>query len=361
MDLKESLKQIAERAKQRTLISTEEATKNAFVMPFIRALGYDVFNPLEVVPEFVADIGLKRGEKIDYAILQNGEPILLIECKHWKADLDIHNGQLLRYFHTSKAKFGLLTNGVTYRFYSDLIETNRMDEKPFLEFDITELRDSHLEEIRKFHKAIFDVDNILASASELKYARELKQLLQQEFNSPSPDLVRLFAKKVYPGPVTIKILDIFTGLFKKSYQQHLGDLINERLKTALVRDEEDMLGQKESIVDVKPQHSELNYIHTTEEELEAYCIIKSVLRNEISVDRITIRDVQSYCSILLDDNNRKPLCRLYFNTTKKYISTFDENKKETKIEIQGLNSIFQYAKYFEQSIRCYEMEKTLNN
>ena len=125
MDFKDTIKQLADRIeKLKDNIQTEEATKNAFIMPFINALGYDVFNPLEVLPEMTCDIGTKKGEKIDYAIMKDDQPILLIECKHWKQDLNLHDNQLLRYFNVSKAKFGLLTNGIIYRFYTCLLYTS---------------------------------------------------------------------------------------------------------------------------------------------------------------------------------------------------------------------------------------------
>ena len=172
MDFKDAIKQLAERvSKLKDNIQTEEATKNAFIMPFINALGYNVFNPLKVLPEMTCDIGMKKGEKIDYAIMKDDEPILLIECKHWKQDLNLHDNQLIRYFNVSKAKFGLLTNGIIYRFYTDLKEPNKMDEKPFLEVDITDIRDNQIEELKKFHKSYFDVNSILNSASELKIGR----------------------------------------------------------------------------------------------------------------------------------------------------------------------------------------------
>lgn len=145
MDFKDEIKNLGERVdKLKNQIATEEATKNAFIMPFIQTLGYDVFNPLEIVPEYVTDIGTKKGEKIDYAIFKDDQPTILIECKHWAQNLNLHEGQLLRYFHVSKAKFGILTNGVTYRFYSDLVEQNKMDEKPFLEFNINEIKEIKL-------------------------------------------------------------------------------------------------------------------------------------------------------------------------------------------------------------------------
>lgn len=139
MDFKDSIKQIPERIeKLKDSLPTEEATKNALILPFISALGYDVFNPLEVLPEMTCDIGTKKGEKIDYAIFKDGKPVILIECKHWSQDLNLHDNQLLRYFTVSRARFGVLTNGIVYRFYTDLAESNIMDEKPMQHIEQTE-------------------------------------------------------------------------------------------------------------------------------------------------------------------------------------------------------------------------------
>ncbi len=158
MDFKDQFKQLAERVSNlKEQILTEEATKNAFIMPFIQLLGYDVFNPLEVVPEMDCDISKKKGEKIDYAIMKDGEPVMLIECKHWKQDLNLHDTQLARYFVSSKARFGVLTNGVVYRFYTDLDKVNIMDKLPFLEIDVEKVKDSQIEELKKFHKSYFEV------------------------------------------------------------------------------------------------------------------------------------------------------------------------------------------------------------
>lgn len=215
MDFKDSIKQLSDRVlKLKDSIQTEEATKNAFIMPFINALGYDVFNPLEVVPEMTCDIAMKKGEKIDYAVMKDGTPILLIECKHWAQDLSLHDNQLIRYFNVSEAKFGLLTNGIIYRFYTDLIEPNKMDSKPFLEVDITDIKDAQIEELKKFHKSYFDVENVLSSASELKYTGELKAIIANEFANPSADFVKFFAKQVYDGMITSKLLEQFTMLTK---------------------------------------------------------------------------------------------------------------------------------------------------
>ena len=356
MDFKDQIKILGDRvSKLKDQISTEEATKNAFIMPFLQALGYDVFNPIEVVPEFISDIGIKKGEKIDYAIFMDGKPTILIECKHWAQDLSIHDGQLLRYFHVSKAKFGLLTNGIMYRFYSDLVDGNKMDEKPFLEFNISEIKDNQIEELKKFHKSYFDADSIVNTASELKFMNELKQLLNQELNNPTPEFVKHFAKQVYPGMITSKILDQFTNLTKKSVQQYISDLITERLKTAL--NKEDEAAKEQDINQINVSKEPESKIETTQEELEGFMIVKSVLRQKVDCKRIKYRDALSYFAILLDDNNRKPICRLYFNGVKKYFVTLDENRKEVKTEIKSLDDLYSFSDQLLKIVDTYELVK----
>ena len=356
MDFKDQIKQLGDRVtKLKEQIQTEEATKNAFIMPFLQTLGYDVFNPLEVVPEYITDIGTKKGEKIDYAIFKDGNPTILVECKHWGQNLNLHDGQLLRYFHVSKAKFGLLTNGITYRFYSDLVEANKMDEKPFLEFNINEIKDNQIEELKKFHKTVFDAESITNTASELKYTNELKHLLQQELANPSPDFVKHFARQVYPSVVTAKVLEQFTNLTKKSIQQHISDLITERLKTALTKEDEKV--KEQEAIQAEQTKADENKIVTTEEELEGFMIVKTILRQKISATRVTYRDAQSYFAILLDDNNRKTICRLYLNGSKKYFVTLDEQKKEVKNEITSLDDIFKHSETLLKIVDSYDKSK----
>ena len=356
MDFKDSIKQLSDRVlKLKDSIQTEEATKNAFIMPFINALGYDVFNPLEVVPEMTCDIAMKKGEKIDYAVMKDGTPILLIECKHWAQDLSLHDNQLIRYFNVSEAKFGLLTNGIIYRFYTDLIEPNKMDSKPFLEVDITDIKDAQIEELKKFHKSYFDVENVLSSASELKYTGELKAIIANEFANPSADFVKFFAKQVYDGMITSKLLEQFTMLTKKSISTYINDLISDRLKSALKTEVAQEQQEMHSETEPSTAESKDDKIVTTEEEIESYLVVKSILRPFVDISRIVYRDAQTYFAILLDDNNRKPICRMYFNgILKKYISTFDENKKETKHEITSLNDIYNFSKELADIINVYD-------
>lgn len=230
MDFKDQIKLLSERViKLKENTQTEEATKTAFIMPFLQTLGYDVFDPTEVVPEYTCDLGIKKGEKIDYAIHKDGQPIILIECKHWKEDLTSHNGQLFRYFHVSNARFGILTNGIIYRFYTDLVEKNKMDEKPFFEFNMEKCRESQVDKLREFHKSYFDVDTILNTASELKFTNEIRNAIDREINNPSDEFVKYFARPIYPGRFNDVVMGQFRAIVKQAFVQYTNDYIRRSL------------------------------------------------------------------------------------------------------------------------------------
>ncbi len=351
MELHSQLKGLAEKVDQlKDKIDTEESTKHAFTLPFINILGYDTFNPIEVMPEFTADLGLKKGEKVDYAIFQSGNPILIIECKHWKQNLNVHNSQLFRYFHVTKARFALLTNGIQYKFYTDLEQPNKMDEKPFLEFDITKLKESTVKEIEKFHKSKFDVSSIVDNASNLKYTREIKSLIDQEIIEPSQDFVKLFANKTYNGRLTSKVLEEFTDIVNKAFNQIISERVNDRLNSALNKEQEKQQAEEQV------EEQQKSKVETTEEEMEGYQIVVAILRRKIGKDRIVHRDTQSYFGILLDDNNRKPICRLHLNGGVKYIGLFDQDKKETREKIETVDEIYRFEKQLLNTIEFYDKE-----
>ena len=323
-------------------LMTEEATKNALIMPFLQALGYDVFNPLEVVPEMDCDINKKKGEKIDYAIIKDGEPIMVIECKHWQQDLDIHKAQLSRYFVATKAKFGILTNGIEYRVYTDLVNPNLMDEIPFLVFDIEHLRDSQIESIKKFSKEDFDIEKIMGSANELKYMTELKKLIKEIIENPTPDFVKSLAKNIYSGKFTENVLTQFSELVRKAAASYINDRIAERLNIAVKTAEEDQKQTDTQKVEIPG--SKKQEIVTTQEEQEAYYTIKAILRAKVAGERVFMRDAMSYCAIILDDNNRKNICRLYFNNENNLrIEFVDADGNSERIHIDSIDEIYNYS------------------
>ena len=346
MELNEKIYELAERIeKLKDSISTEEATKTSMIMPFFQLLGYDVFNPLEFVPEFTADVGVKKGEKVDYAIIIDQKPTILIECKPCNDNLEKHASQLFRYFTATSARFGILTNGVIYKFFTDLEQKNIMDEKPFLTVDLSKLKDRDVVELSKFAKESLDVDNILSSAENLKYSRLIKEWFSKEIESPTDDFVRLILNNVYDGMKTQKVVESFAPLIKKSIQQYVNDSMNAKIKTALSKEDEVESSSTSPAVEPPEENSPReNKINTTIEELEAYAIIKAILRKVVSSDRIAYRDTESYFGILLDDNNRKWICRVHLMASVKYITVADENKKPIRYDIDTVDDIYKYAK-----------------
>ncbi len=348
---------------QRDAIQTEEATKNAFIMPFISTiLGYDVFNPLEVVPEFTADVGVKKGEKVDYAIMRDGEVQILIECKKSKEPLRIeHASQLFRYFAVTNARIAVLTNGETYQFYTDLDAPNRMDEKPFLVLDLMDIDETLIPELRKLTKDIFDLDSIINAAEELKYIGQIKRTIAAQFKDPQDEWIRFFTTRVYDGAFTQKVREQFTSLVTKATKQFLNDQVNDRLKTALGASTfSPAIGdaQAASITSQEVVEDDLERdteIQTTLEELEGYQIVKAIACSEVKPQRVMHRDAKSYFAILLDDNNRKPIARLHFNGKKqKFLGVFDQDKVETRHPIESLDEIYLFAETIRGSVKNYQ-------
>lgn len=342
MEFNEQIQILSERIKQNSgLLENEEMTKNALIMPFLQSLGYDPFNPQEVFPEYTADVGLKKGEKVDYAIMKDGAPIMLVECKSCNSNLNKCNAaQLQRYFQvTPTARIGVLTDGIQYQFFTDLDRANLMDEKPFMVFDFKALDESLIPELKKLTKSHFDIEKTLSAASELKYTRAIKKLFVQESQEPSDEFVRHFASQVYSGKLMPSVKEKFTDLVKRAFNLYINDAINDRLKHAMISETVDANDSKSVIeVENKPK------IETTDDERDAFYIIKSILREVVPPERIIMRDTLSYCGILLDDNNRKPLCRLHFNTSNYYLGIItDSDKNEEKILIKSLDEIFNYS------------------
>jgi predicted type IV restriction endonuclease len=344
MDFKDELKQLGEKVcKLKETVQTEEATKMAFIVPFIKALGYDVSDPAEVVPEYTCDVGIKKGEKIDYTILKKGEPIILIECKHWKQKLNLHNGQLLRYFHVSKAKFAILTNGIEYLFYSDLVAPNKMDEKPFLEVNFGRLNDEAIENVKKFHKSYFDLDIVSTVARDLKYKRELKAAIKYEIENPSENLVRVLAKQVYTGTINQKWLDFFTDLVKCSFSQ----IINEKNEDLLELAKEH---NGKIVIDIQKEDNENEpELKLTEEETEGYKIVKAILSNY--ADRLYCINRSDYISIKLD--GKKTICRLWLKASTKHIDIPIDGKRN-RVEIKNVSDINLYADNLLKMVVKYE-------
>ncbi|MFC0810071.1 MULTISPECIES: type I restriction endonuclease [Sinorhizobium] len=345
--IEESLRAISERVKSHSsTMATEEAVKTAVVLPFLRSLGYDVFDPTEVVPEFTADAVGKKGEKVDYAIKIDNEIRILMECKPISVALDKkHLDQLYRYFSVTNAKFAILTNGRTFNFYTDLEAPNKLDTRPFLVFDVTDFNAGIVTELRKFEKSAFNVAAILATAERLKYTSGVKQVISKLIEEPTDEFVRIVAGGVYEGRITAQVKEMLTGVVRTAFREVIMDTVKSRLSSALA-DTEEVIEKIDTPVEEEPD------VVTTDDEREGYMIVKAIVRDTISPKRVVMRDQKSYCGILVDNNNRKPLARLWFNRSVKYIGLFD-GENEERLIVDSLDQIYEYSDRLRATAKKY--------
>ncbi|HCW53772.1 MAG TPA: endonuclease [Clostridium sp.] len=338
MEIKEKLYSLSERIEKiESQIKSEEGTKQSLILPFFQILGYDVFNPLEFCPEFNADYGIKKGEKVDYAIIIDEIPTILIEAKSCNENLDKHGSQLFRYFNSSKAKFGVLTNGIQYRFYADLDETNKMDKKPFFEINMLNLNDTQISYLNNFAKDCLDVNSILSTAEELKYLNLIKDFLKHQLATPSEDFCNYILSNVYDGRKTSSVIEKFSPIIKRAYTQ----LINETLSTKFAETLKGDINDADEQPDENSSTSNTHKIITTDEELEAFAIIKSMLRKVIEPAFITYKDTEKYFGILYKNNTRKWICRLFLGC-KKSIVFPKENKQQERKYIENINDLYNF-------------------
>ena len=328
-------------------LATEEATKHALVLPFITALGYNVFNPKHVVPEYVADVAGLKGEKVDYALMRDGVPAVLIECK--QADVDLaskHLAQLSRYFTSTEAKIGVLTNGVVYQFFTDLAEPNKMDETPFMTLNLRELDEEGVKELHRLRYGALDLDGMVDAALELSYLNGMRTALERQLTAPDDELVKWLAREVYNGKLTKKIQAEFAERARKAFRSLINERVNEIIRRAAEFDQSDdavVEPEADEVEEDDVETPEGEGIVTTVEEIEGWDIIKIILEGTVDPDRVYMKDAKSYCAIILDNNSHRPLCRFRFGKLKKVITLFDAEKNKTNHTIESLDGIYLHS------------------
>ena len=343
-------------------LDTDEATKNSLVLPFIQMLGYSIFDPTEVVPEFTADVGTRKNEKVDYALMHDGKPAVLIECKKYGSGLNQEEmSQLLRYFTVTDARFGILTDGVVYRFFSDIDQPNMMDPKPLFEFNMLDFTEPQVEELKRFSKSAFDMSEIVDAARELKYTTEIKRVLVDELASPSQEFVDFVVRRFYEGRLTRTVREQFTSLVHRAFTQFINDRITDRLKSALERGEEQ---EKEKPVEdeVLPESEEENGEPVvTPLELEAFTVIKAILRDTIDIRRLHLFPGIRFATIYLYENAERKdqgtlFCRLLFKTRNLRINLCDR-PFGTNDPVDDIDSFFGFADRFHGAVKAIEAEE----
>jgi len=354
---------------------TEQATDHYLIMPFIsQILGYNPFNPDEVVPQFDANVGPATNYKLDYAILQDGKPIILIECKCYGTDLSKGEAsrewsQLFSYYIATDARIGVLTNGVVYKFYADLEKPNKMDSTPFLEIDLLNFNESAIKGLENLTKKSFNPGEVIETASKLKYVGGIKALLKQQFQEPSDDFTKFFFRELCSGNNFVgQFKEDFLGYTRRAMQEFIREEIDSLLDVATGKTQPISEAQETELED-SPDSSELSNdtkkTEFTEDEREGFYILRSILRQTIHPSRITHKDTQGHCNVLLDGNGWRQIVRFYFNNPKNkrleiYSMSEDGEKISEKVQIEDLNDIYQYADKFKAIVLAYEAKSASN-
>ena len=353
MEFAARVKELAKRSIHASKLAlTEEATKTSVILPFIQVLGFDVFNLDEVVPEFISDVGLKKGEKVDFVVKIDGKLSILIEAKPISMSLgSAQYSQLYRYFGVTDARLAILTNGKDVWFFSDIDEPNKMDKKPFFTFDLQSHDEGQVQKLAGFHKERFSIEAILEAASSLKYTSKAAAYIKKQLATPDDEFLKLVGRQIYEGSLTKAALEQIRPAIQASLDEVIRDRIQDKLNVAFRPDTPIV---EAAIVKQTDEADSKTDIVTTEDESQAFMIIRAICSRLIDVERVTMRDSKSYCSVFVDDNNRKPVCRLYFNSKSiRSIGVFNEQKNEERIVIEKLSEIYALGSKIEKAISAY--------
>lgn len=350
MDFNEKIRDFISRIEIiKDTLATEEATKTALIMPFFQLLDYDVFNPTEFIPEFTADIGVKKGEKVDYAIIRNGKPVIIIEAKSVTDKLKKHDTQLMRYFSVTDARFAILTNGINYKFFTDLEQPNMMDEKPFLEINLLDIDDNEILQLKKFAKNTFNIETISSTASNLKYIDNINNRLKEELAEPSDEFVRFMINDFYDGVKNKNVVDRFRPIVKKALSQFATDFMNEKIQIALG---ENALTSSNNITknNIEKETSKV----LTKEELEALETIREILSDIVNKEDITYKSTKSYFGINYKNNTNNWICRLFlYRKNKMGIHIPNENKESIKYDFDEISDLKEIKYILEEVVKRY--------
>lgn len=322
MAFKDELQKLSVQIKERIVhISNEEMTKQALIIPFIQVLGFDVFNPLEVRPEYSADFGNKKGERVDYALFKDNEPIIFIEAKPVNENLNNHDAQLSRYFNSAtNVKLAILTNGAEYRFFTDLNVNNVMDDSPFFTVDLLNIKDSDIENLNKLRIENFNKESLITYAEELVYTSSLNNSLKTLFSNPNDDFIRFIIKEFSDIRITSNVIERFRPLVKKAISNAVLDIVSKGLYSEdASASKEDI--QNEEVISSNEAQEDKKGIVTTQEELDGLEIVKKILiKNDKDIVDINYKDTTNYFSVYLK-NITKWIIRFNFNASNKNIIT----------------------------------------
>lgn len=359
MDFNESILALSKTCKSlcEKVRGNEEATKHALIMPFIEALGYNPFNINEVFPEYDAAIGTYKDQKVDYAILKDEKPIIIIECKAYGEPLDAKKcSQLLNYFVGVEPKIGILTDGCTYQFFTrESEESSKMDTRPYLVLNLEKPDALLINELKKICKDTFDPDEVLNAADELRYNRDFKFILSEQLQGPDEDFLRFFLKHkistgeiCYSGALTQKALNRFKPILAKSLNQFIQSEVNRRLQDALNQTDPAKVDPPET----KEEETETNDsgIVTTEDEIAVHYVLMSIAGELCAPEKIVMKDYKGFCNFYFEKSN-KQLLKIFFNKKPYFVTVFDD--PDVKIPVDSPTDVYKLKDRILELIKKY--------
>lgn len=317
----------------------EESIKTSIILPFLSKLGYDVFDPKIIIPEYTADQSTKNGEKVDYCVNDiDFNPVCIIECKKRNEDLNLHNTQLERYFCFVNCKIAVLTNGESFMFYTDYENRNLMDKIPFLELDINNPTNEALEFLNLLNRDSYNKAMVYKTAKKYYKDRENKRLLYSMLDNMDTDFCMFLSSKfsIYQSEEDIKSL----------FSDNISSYVIERYDK--IKKERENI-----IVDSNKQKG----IVTTNEEINSFNRIVDILKyHSLDYNKVSYKDVKSYFAVLYSNNTRKPICRFYLDGKIKYIGVFDDFKNEVKYVIKNNEDILMFTHRITETFKIYNNE-----
>ncbi len=344
--MKKELKAFAEKAKSlKPVLKTEESAKTALVLPFFNILGYDIFNPTEFVTEYVADVGIKKGEKVDYAILLDDEPAIIIETKKATENLTKHYNQLYRYFSAvPNCKFAILTNGLIFQFYTDCLRPNILDDIPFLTINLENLTDANINELEMFRRANLNLITMKPKAKSLLAYQLVNKVITDVFLNPTPVLVEGILGSIDNATYVDFLNELSPNFVLESITQTY--LNNTRASLTPTKPRKTVT---KTIISVQEEIEEVEEIEQTLSMEELSFKNQCILQVEALLDKVSFvkQEEEKHCSFYRTGETNF-ICTLLFKKMGDIVIVIPEGNYNKQYPIRQPSDILEYSDRFIQ-------------
>ncbi|QTL41226.1 type I restriction enzyme HsdR N-terminal domain-containing protein [Xenorhabdus budapestensis] len=302
--------------------TTEETTKQALILPFLDILGFSPYDPQKVKAEYGADFpGVKTNERVDYALFCQGVPVMFIEAKGYSEKLDNHCPQLSRYFNsTPEVTISAITNGLEWRFFTDLKQKNVMDPTPFLRIKMDEVSDADVGQLYRFRHDKFKPEALRTLAEESVYLSAFTKTISTSLRDVDSEFVRYVASRSnVERQLNQRFIESITPLVKQAVEKSVSAMVvsglsNKHVPIDGIQDEiehQDNPKEPDEIVD--PDNPN---IVTTKNELTLYEKAKSIVGDDADLQ---YKDTESYFGVLYQGKSNRWIIRYFDKKNKPYI------------------------------------------